>query len=253
MAQNFGPGIQGGVVLIDPATGEPYRASGGGSTTGAWTYAGDWNPATEYDAGSVVKVTVTENPFGTMYVALEDTDDTESPLTSDKWRAVSGVDMLFSPLWNPGTGLVRNNRLGYDLEETNLLSYFDRMPVLALYGNWNDSSYWPLGAVVSAEDGGENGDAVYNLYICLSEYPAEEGTSLPPPQDPEHWAKLTGQGGASNAVLSDTTAVYSYMGVAPAGTAVGGDWHITRIPLSNPNAPLHATGAWTNRATLTYS
>ena len=30
MAQNFGPGIQGGVVLIDPATGEPYRASGGG-------------------------------------------------------------------------------------------------------------------------------------------------------------------------------------------------------------------------------
>ena len=36
MAQNFGPGIQGGVVLIDPATGEPYRASGGGGSTRPW-------------------------------------------------------------------------------------------------------------------------------------------------------------------------------------------------------------------------
>ena len=63
-----------------------------------------------------------------------------------------------------------------------------------------------------------------------------------------------GGGGASNAVLSDTTAVYSYMGVAPTGTAVEDEvWSVTRIPLSNPNAPLHATGAWTNRATLTYS
>ena len=62
-----------------------------------------------------------------------------------------------------------------------------------------------------------------------------------------------GGGGASNAVLSDTTAAYSYMGVAPSGTAVEDDWYITRIPLNNPNAPLHATGAWTDRTTLIYS
>ena len=30
MAKNFGPGILGSVVLIDPATGLPYKAEGGG-------------------------------------------------------------------------------------------------------------------------------------------------------------------------------------------------------------------------------
>ena len=63
-----------------------------------------------------------------------------------------------------------------------------------------------------------------------------------------------GGGGTTNAVLSDTTAAYSYIGVAPAGTAVEDEiWYVTRIPLSNPNTPLHATGAWTDRTTLTYS
>ena len=37
MAENFGPGILGGIVLVDPTTGQPYRASGavgsGGSVT----------------------------------------------------------------------------------------------------------------------------------------------------------------------------------------------------------------------------
>lgn len=30
MAKNFGSGVVGGVVLIDPATGQPYKATGGG-------------------------------------------------------------------------------------------------------------------------------------------------------------------------------------------------------------------------------
>ena len=50
MAQNFGPGIQGGVVLIDPTTGEPYRASGGGvqGPTGATgSYTGPTAPAVD--------------------------------------------------------------------------------------------------------------------------------------------------------------------------------------------------------------
>ena len=37
MAKNFGPGILGGIVRIDPATGLPYKATGGGGGGGA-----DW-------------------------------------------------------------------------------------------------------------------------------------------------------------------------------------------------------------------
>ena len=32
MAKNFGPGILGGLVLVDPATGLPYKATGGGGS-----------------------------------------------------------------------------------------------------------------------------------------------------------------------------------------------------------------------------
>lgn len=35
MAESFGPGILGGVVLIDPETGVPYRVTGGGGGGGA--------------------------------------------------------------------------------------------------------------------------------------------------------------------------------------------------------------------------
>lgn len=35
MAENFGPGILGGVVLVDPETGEPYKVTSGGGGGGA--------------------------------------------------------------------------------------------------------------------------------------------------------------------------------------------------------------------------
>jgi hypothetical protein len=34
--ENFGAGIMGGVYLLDPATGQPYRASGGTAGSVAW-------------------------------------------------------------------------------------------------------------------------------------------------------------------------------------------------------------------------
>lgn len=34
MAKNFGSGVVGGVVLVDPATGLPYKATGGGGGGG---------------------------------------------------------------------------------------------------------------------------------------------------------------------------------------------------------------------------
>jgi hypothetical protein len=39
MGENFGPGLIGGVVLLDPSTGQPYKATGGGTGGGTadWT------------------------------------------------------------------------------------------------------------------------------------------------------------------------------------------------------------------------
>lgn len=36
MAKNFGSGVLGGIVLIDPATGLPYKATGGGGGVSSW-------------------------------------------------------------------------------------------------------------------------------------------------------------------------------------------------------------------------
>jgi hypothetical protein len=68
--------------------------------------------------------------------------------------------------------------------------------------------------------------------------------------------KAEGGGGAvAHTVLSDATATYSYMGVAPKArnNPTTDPWVIARITLASPNTALHATGAWNDRATLTYA
>lgn len=61
-------------------------------------------------------------------------------------------------------------------------------------------------------------------------------------------------GGGIGEVRSDTTGGFNYMGSAPTGTiesAAG--WSLTRIQLVSPPVVGHATGAWTDRTTLTYT
>ena len=70
MAKNFGPGILGSVVLIDPETGLPYKAEGGGGsanvvrsdTTDTYAYMGvapsGSDPAT--DDWNITRITLTD-------------------------------------------------------------------------------------------------------------------------------------------------------------------------------------------------
>jgi len=52
----------------------------------------------------------------------------------------------------------------------------------------------------------------------------------------------------------DTTALYSYIGTAPDGTADSSTgWSITRISMASPPVTTHATGIWNDRTTLTYT
>jgi hypothetical protein len=61
-------------------------------------------------------------------------------------------------------------------------------------------------------------------------------------------------GGTGGEVRHDSTVTYSYMGTAPAGTVESAaGWAVTRIHLVSPPVTQHATGAWTNRASLTYA
>jgi len=68
------------------------------------------------------------------------------------------------------------------------------------------------------------------------------------------------EGGSSGAVVaanetrSDTTTTYSYMGIAPDGTADSATgWEVTRITLTSPPVTQKGAGTWTGRAGLTYS
>jgi hypothetical protein len=57
-------------------------------------------------------------------------------------------------------------------------------------------------------------------------------------------------------VQSAFSSPYSYIGRAPTGTATtSSGWDITRIEVASDGSTttLNATGAWTNRASLTYS
>ncbi len=55
-------------------------------------------------------------------------------------------------------------------------------------------------------------------------------------------------------MVEDTTSSYSYIGTAPDGTPESSTgWTITRISMTSPPVTTHATGIWTDRASLTYS
>ena len=75
--------------------------------------------------------------------------------------------------------------------------------------------------------------------------------------DPETGLPYKAEGGggsSSDAVRSDATDTYAYMGVAPSGSdPATDDWNITRITLTDPNNPKHAVGPWDDRVTLTYA
>ncbi len=77
--------------------------------------------------------------------------------------------------------------------------------------------------------------------------------------DGTEWAPvpLSGGGGSTDyLVKSAFSSPYNYIGRAPLGTAEGtATWDITRIEVSSDGSTttLNATGAWSNRASLTYS
>jgi hypothetical protein len=68
--------------------------------------------------------------------------------------------------------------------------------------------------------------------------------------------KTTGGGGGSTNFerRSDYVYPYQYSGTAPVGTLDSGTWTIKRINFTTPGTPItqQATGAWTNRYSLTY-
>lgn len=249
MAKNFGPGILGSVVLIDPATGLPYKAEGGGGGGGgAFNYVGDWDSETEYKIGQVVSADTWDSGVGQLYVAL--TDNVESsPLFDGQtdWLALSGADAVMRPTADFGQILVRNDVLS-DPENPELLSaYFSWLSGFVLVG-WQDyvGAQYRTGFVVQDPDN-------TSLYVCINSYELSEPIYTPA-EDDTNWRKLTNQGGGGgsvNAVRSDATDTYAYMGTAPSGTdPATGDWNITRISLTDPNNPKHAVGPWADRTTL---
>lgn len=63
-----------------------------------------------------------------------------------------------------------------------------------------------------------------------------------------------GGGGTNYERRSDYVYPYQYSGTAPVGTLNSGTWTIKRVDFTTPGSPitLQATGAWTNRYSLTY-
>jgi hypothetical protein len=63
-----------------------------------------------------------------------------------------------------------------------------------------------------------------------------------------------GGGGTNYERRSDYVYPYQYSGTAPVGTLDSGTWTIKRIDFTTPGSPItqQATGAWTNRYSLTY-
>jgi hypothetical protein len=69
-------------------------------------------------------------------------------------------------------------------------------------------------------------------------------------------APLTEGGSSSYLVQSAFAAPYNYIGRAPLGTATtSSGWDITRIEVASSGSTtvLNATGAWSNRASLSYT
>lgn len=120
-----------------------------------------------------------------------------------------------------------------------------------VFGTWfSGGGTYEEGVVVADSDWMVNPDGA--LYVCIEGF-TTVAPMFNPSQDTEHWAKVTPPVG--NTVLSDATATYAYMGVAPTAhnNPATDPWYISRIALASPNTALHATGLWNDRATLTYA
>jgi hypothetical protein len=65
---------------------------------------------------------------------------------------------------------------------------------------------------------------------------------------------ITISSSSSSERRSDYVYPYQYSGTAPVGTLDSGTWTIKRIDFTTPGSPItqQATGAWTNRYSLTY-
>jgi len=75
------------------------------------------------------------------------------------------------------------------------------------------------------------------------------------PSTDEIWDLSTGGGSSAYLVQSAFASPYHYIGRAPVGTATNASgWAIARIEVASDGSTttLHATGAWTNRASLSY-
>lgn len=68
------------------------------------------------------------------------------------------------------------------------------------------------------------------------------------------WVPQAGGAGVTYERRSDYVYPYVYSGTAPVGTLDSGTWTIKRVDFTTPGSPitLQATGAWTNRYSLTY-
>lgn len=73
MSDNFGPGIVGGVVLVDPVTGLPYKAEGGGG--GAVDSVNGKTGAVVLDAEDVGAVPSAEGDAYRAYITNSDGDN----------------------------------------------------------------------------------------------------------------------------------------------------------------------------------
>ena len=76
------------------------------------------------------------------------------------------------------------------------------------------------------------------------------------PSTDEVWDLSSGGGSSSYLVQSAFAAPYHYIGRAPEGTSTTATgWDIARIEVSSAGSTttLNATGAWSNRASLSYS
>jgi hypothetical protein len=70
------------------------------------------------------------------------------------------------------------------------------------------------------------------------------------------YALNSGGGSSSYLVLSAFAAPYNYIGRAPTGTSTSSSgWDVSRIEIASDGttSTLNSTGAWTNRASLSYS
>ena len=99
MAENFGPGILGGIVLIDPETGQPYRATSGGGGGGG-EGATDMDGITDATVVGKAVVRAVDAAAARTAVGLgnvDNTADSAKPVSTAQQTALNAKAPLASP------------------------------------------------------------------------------------------------------------------------------------------------------------